>query len=87
MLTPSGDMRPKIPTVPAAFKNPFPNPANRPQQFRHLSSIENPIIKHWIYDRPFSPTESRTLDHLGNLGLARRDCGLVAVEIRTSREG
>jgi hypothetical protein len=40
-----------------------------------------------MYAQTPSPIESQTLDHLGNLGLARRDCGLVAVEIRTSREG
>ena len=50
----------------------------------HAAIAERPQI----YSRTISnPTESQTLDHLGNLGLARRDCGLVAVEIRTSREG
>jgi hypothetical protein len=50
----------------------------------HAAIAERPQID----SRTFSnPTESQTLDHLGNLGLARRDCGLVAVEIRTSREG
>ena len=39
-----------------------------------------------VYKKRKCVPVSQTLDHLGNLGLARRDCGLVALEIRTSRE-
>jgi hypothetical protein len=47
---------------------------------RSTASPSSSTASHrYIWWPAINPTESQTLDHLGNLGLARRDCGLVAV--------